>query len=71
MGSARQRSVLTLSCLRGAALRLSGKLWDRGLTAEERRAVAERDLADEEEARDAWASLAVVGGGVWGYGGSP
>jgi hypothetical protein len=58
---ARQRSVLTLSCLRGgAALRLSGKQWDRGLTAEERRAVAERDLADEEEARDALASPAVV-----------
>jgi hypothetical protein len=57
---ARQRSVLTLSCLRGAALRLSGKHWDRSLTAEERRGVAERDLADEEEARDAGAALAVA-----------
>ena len=49
-----------LSCLRGAALRLSGKHWDRGLTAEERRAVAERDLAEEEEVRDALAASAVA-----------
>ena len=30
---ARQRSVLLLTCLRGAALRLTGKHWDCGLTA--------------------------------------
>jgi hypothetical protein len=43
---ARQRSVLMLTCLRAGALRLSGKHWDRALTAEQRRAVAARDAAD-------------------------
>jgi hypothetical protein len=46
---ARQRSVLLLTCLRGSALRLTGKHWDRGLTAGQRRAVAVRTLAELEE----------------------
>ena len=60
---ARQRSVLVLTCLRGAAVRLTGKHWDSGLPAGQRRAAAARDLADEEEE---WAALAApgVGGAV-------
>jgi len=42
------------------ALRLTGKHWDRGLTAVQRRAVVARDLADEEDER---AALAVPGAG--------
>ena len=57
---ARQRSVRMLACLRGAAFRLNCKHWDRGLTAGQRRAVAARDLADEEEER---AALEVPGAG--------
>jgi hypothetical protein len=56
---ARQRSVLLLTCLRGAALRLTGKHWDRGLTAGQRRDVAARTLADLEEEL---AALAASGG---------
>ena len=46
---ARQRAMLTLTCPRSAAMRLTGKHWDRGLTAEQRRAVVARDAADYEE----------------------
>ena len=35
-----------LTCLGGAALRLTGKHWECGLTAGRRRTVAARDLAD-------------------------
>jgi len=56
-----QRSVLMLTCIRGAALRLTGKNWDRGLTAGHRRAVAARTLADLEEEL---AALVTSGGSV-------
>ena len=48
---ARQRSDLMLACFRGTALRLTGKHWYRGLAAGQRRAVAARDLADEDAER--------------------
>ena len=57
---ARQRSALVLSCLRAGALRLTGKHWVRVLTAVQPRAVAARNLADEE---DEWAALAAPGAG--------
>jgi hypothetical protein len=59
---AHQRSVLIRTCLRGAALRLTGKHWNRGLTAGQRRAVAARTLADLEE--ELAALVAPGGGGV-------
>jgi len=46
---ARERSALMLTVLRAAAMRLTGKHWDRGLSAGQRRAVAARDAADAEE----------------------
>jgi len=46
---ARLRAMLTLTCPRSAAMRLTGKHWDRGLTAGHRRAMAARDAADYEE----------------------
>ena len=61
---ARQRADLELACLRGAALRLTGKHWDRGMTAAQRRAVAARDLADVEEERAAAVVSGAGGGGV-------
>ena len=64
---ARQRSVLMLTCLRAGALRLTGKHWDRGLTAAQRRAVAARDLADEEDERDALAGAGAGGDVVQAY----
>ena len=48
---ARERSALMLTVLRAAAMRLTGKHWDRGLSAGQRRAVAARDAADAEEER--------------------
>ena len=61
---ARQRSVLMRTCFRGAALRLTGKHWDRGLSAEERRDVAARTLEDLEEEMAALVALGGGGGGV-------
>ena len=46
---ASQRAMLTLTCLHSAAMRVTGKHWDCGLTAGQRRAVAARDAADYEE----------------------
>ena len=59
---ARQRSALMLTVLRGAALRLTGKHWDRGLTVAQRHAVAVRTLEDQEEELAALAALAASGG---------
>jgi len=42
-------------------LHFTGKHWDRGLTAGQRRAVAASDLADVEEK---WADLAAPGAGA-------
>jgi hypothetical protein len=46
---ARARSALMLTILRAAAMRLTGKHWDRGLSAGQRRAAAARDAAEAEE----------------------
>ena len=51
-----------MCCLRGAASRLTGRHWDRGLTTGQRRALAARGIADEEEVREAWAALAAPSG---------
>jgi len=64
-----------LSCLRAGALRLTGKHWDRGLTAVQlakrglRRAVAARDLADEEDERAALVAPGVGGAVAQAYAG--
>ena len=52
---------LMLTILRGAALRLTGKHWDRGLTVAQRHAVAVRTLEDQEEELAALAVVAASG----------
>ena len=62
-----QRSVLMRTCFRGAALPLTGKHWDLGLTSGQRRAVAARTLADLEEQLAALVALGGGGGVVQAY----
>jgi hypothetical protein len=58
---ARHRTALVLTSLRGSGVRLSGKHWDRGMTAVQRRDMAAREAADIEEERAALApALPVV-----------
>ena len=53
---------MSLTVLRGATLRLTGKHWDCGLTVVQRHAVAVRTLEDQEEDLAALAAVAASGG---------
>ena len=46
---ARQHTALVLTSFRGSALRLTGKHWDRAMTAAQRRDMTAREAADIEE----------------------